>query len=327
MKRWTKEEIDFAIKHFDGTNLYFIVNKLNRSRNSVFNKLNRLGLVDEGDKRKKWSDTEIDFLIQNYEEKGPTYVSEQLNRAKGSVSKQAITLSLKYQNINNFVDRYILIEKLKISQSYSDLLRRLDKVVNGQNLKILKKYINEYNIPNELTTFNLNYIKKTKQPIEYWLSYGTNISSSKLKDKLYKEGLKERKCELCGQDEEWRGKKMSLILDHINGDSDDNNKDNLRIVCPNCNATLDTHCRGNTRINLNLEKNKIIYYCSCGNVKTKKTKQCENCSRIKKRKVERPPYKQLIKELEETNYCAVGRKYGVSDNSIRKWIKLYEKIL
>jgi very-short-patch-repair endonuclease len=46
---------------------------------------------------------------------------------------------------------------------------------------------------------------------------------------------------------------------------------------------------------------------------------------LKERKVERPSYEQLKKEIEETSYCAVGRKYGVSDNAIRKWIKYYEK--
>jgi very-short-patch-repair endonuclease len=43
------------------------------------------------------------------------------------------------------------------------------------------------------------------------------------------------------------------------------------------------------------------------------------------RKVERPPYTQLINEVNELGYAGTGRKYGVSDNSIRKWIKYYEK--
>lgn len=34
---------------------------------------------------------------------------------------------------------------------------------------------------------------------------------------------------------------MGLILDHINGIHKDNRIENLRIVCPNCNATLPTH--------------------------------------------------------------------------------------
>jgi hypothetical protein len=34
---------------------------------------------------------------------------------------------------------------------------------------------------------------------------------------------------------------MSLIW-IINGVNNDNRIENIRIVCPNCNATLDTHC-------------------------------------------------------------------------------------
>ena len=38
---------------------------------------------------------------------------------------------------------------------------------------------------------------------------------------------------------------MALILDHINGVATDNRLENLQIVCPNCAATLDTHCGRN----------------------------------------------------------------------------------
>jgi hypothetical protein len=38
---------------------------------------------------------------------------------------------------------------------------------------------------------------------------------------------------------------MSLVLDHINGVSTDNRIENLRMVCPNCAATLDTRCGTN----------------------------------------------------------------------------------
>ena len=45
------------------------------------------------------------------------------------------------------------------------------------------------------------------------------------------------------------------------------------------------------------------------------------------RKVERPPYKQLLEEVKTLNYSGTGRKYGVSDSAIRKWIKTYEKYI
>ena len=46
---------------------------------------------------------------------------------------------------------------------------------------------------------------------------------------------------------------------------------------------------------------------------------------VSARKADRPPYQKLLEEIEETNYCAVGRKYGVSDNAVRKWVRFYER--
>lgn len=51
-------------------------------------------------------------------------------------------------------------------------------------------------------------------------------------------------------------------------------------------------------------------------------------SRAFNRRVKRPDsYEQFCNEMEELNwnYCAMGRKYGVSDNAIRKWQKSFEK--
>ncbi|MGH2948102.1 MAG: hypothetical protein ACRDPC_17920 [Solirubrobacteraceae bacterium] len=44
-----------------------------------------------------------------------------------------------------------------------------------------------------------------------------------------------------------------------------------------------------------------------------------------RRRVERPPYEQLVAEVAATSYVAVGRRYGVSDNAIRKWLRQYER--
>ncbi len=43
-----------------------------------------------------------------------------------------------------------------------------------------------------------------------------------------------------------------------------------------------------------------------------------------RRTVERPPYEQLLAEIEASSFLAVGRRYGVSDNAIRKWLRAYE---
>ncbi|MCK9446570.1 HNH endonuclease [bacterium] len=66
---------------------------------------------------------------------------------------------------------------------------------------------------------------------------------------------------------------------------------------------------------------QIKNYCSCGKEINRNSKTCESCFRLKQRKVERPLYEILKKEVEENGYSATGRKYNVSDNCIRKWLK------
>ena len=64
--------------------------------------------------------------------------------------------------------------------------------------------------------------------------------SNKLRIRLLKEGVKEHKCENCGLTE-WLGKKISLELDHIDGNCYNHSIENLRVICPNCHAQTETY--------------------------------------------------------------------------------------
>jgi transposase-like protein len=154
----------------------------------------------------------------------------------------------------------------------------------------------------------------------------------RLKERLFAEGLKERRCELCGQGELWQGRRMALILDHVNGVHDDNRLENLRIVCANCNATLDTHCGRNSRLPATEQA-----CLRCGTPFFPRAARQRYCSRAcgqrspgrsgpqpARRRVPRPPYQQLVQEIEALGYPGVGRTYGVSGNAIRKWRRAYE---
>ena len=68
----------------------------------------------------------------------------------------------------------------------------------------------------------------------------------KLKRRLLREGLLERKCYSC-QLTEWLGKPIPLELEHKNGKRSDNRIINLTLLCPNCHAFTPTYRARNCR--------------------------------------------------------------------------------
>ncbi len=49
-----------------------------------------------------------------------------------------------------------------------------------------------------------------------------------------------RTCSICGLSE-WQGESIPIELDHIDGNSENNSRENLRLVCPNCHALTPTY--------------------------------------------------------------------------------------
>ena len=46
---------------------------------------------------------------------------------------------------------------------------------------------------------------------------------------------------ICGINNEWNNKQLNFILDHINGDASNSSRENVRLICPNCDSQLDTY--------------------------------------------------------------------------------------
>ena len=154
-------------------------------------------------------------------------------------------------------------------------------------------------------------LKSVKLPNEMVFIENGHTSTTNLKKKIIREGLKEYKCEKCGITE-WQGKPISLQIHHINGNHHDNRLENLQFLCPNCHSQTDTYAGKNS----------------------------SKGSSIKPRKISNEEYNRIINEnwakthpsldefilsfIELGSFVGVAKKYNVSDNALKKWCKHYD---
>lgn len=99
--------------------------------------------------------------------------------------------------------------------------------------------------------FNQSYLSrggkttgaKRKPTVENVLKYDETLIS-RAKHKHLKQCLLEigRKycCAVCGNTGEWNRQQLDLQVDHIDGNWKNNDRDNLRFICPNCHSQTKT---------------------------------------------------------------------------------------
>lgn len=205
-----------------------------------------------------------------------------------------------------------LSDAVNNSSSIKESLEKLGLRAAGGNYKIFHTQCKKWNIDishfmNSSQVANKNWQdnKFAKLSLDEILVENSNYSRASLKRRLYKEGVKKPFCEMegCGQGEIWLGNKISMIIDHINGVWNDNRLENIRIVCPMCNAALPTHAGRNIR-----------------NKKSRLPKE-KFKEKTSLRKVKRPSKEELKKLLWEFPTTQIAKLYGVSDKAVEKWAR------
>lgn len=263
------------------------------------------------------------------------------------------------------------IEAVKKSYSYSGVCREIGISPKGGNLNTVKKKIEQLNLDashftgqgwNKGKTSETHSSIKKKDTSEILIE-NSGWTSSNIRNRLLKEGLKEHKCECCGRSE-WMGVPIPLELHHINENHYDNRLENLLILCPNCHALTDSHTNidklkeiinkqqiiGKEMTNIlkdkfnklqesQIEKENNVKklakkdpkYCAfCGKEligNARRNKYCSTDCAHKANGSKRPEKEELINKFKElVSFVQVGNHYGVSDNAVRKWCKYYNII-
>lgn len=209
------------------------------------------------------------------------------------------------------MDKNKLEQAIINSKTIKEAIEKLGLRSAGGNYSTFRKYVTLWNLDishfDAKTIIRLNleeYRKNNEINMKDILSENCDYNRRSLKRRLYCSKLKQPICELCGQDELWNGRKMSLILDHINGIHNDNRLENLQIICPNCNATLDTFAGKNTKKRIEKAKKKLsktVY--------------------IPKTRIVWPSKEELEIRIWNEPTTKIAKELGISDSAVTKHCK------
>lgn len=131
------------------------------------------------------------------------------------------------------------------------------------------------------------------------------------------------------------------VVHHLDGDRSNNRSENLLVLERSQHWRLHLwlekgapfeKSEGVKRVNSEKAKveepHKVCLICDVtlqGSMKKFCSPKCYNLS---KRKVQRPSKEELLQEvLNRKSWTALGKKYGVSDNAVRGWVKNYGLLL
>lgn len=236
--------------------------------------------------------------------------------------------------MGKFSDELIL-ETVAKSRYFNEFARNLGASGRGGSYTTLRRRLDSLNADRShwLTKKEVSAIANSKPGKKLTLNETFVVSENKTRTKthLLRRALLEAEvpycCNECGL-MEWNGEPIDLEVDHINEIPYDNRFENLQFLCSNCHTfktrTKKKKLRQEQKAKMATErkqKEKKCWVCNgCGKTTSKGNTRCLQCSGIDNRKIEWPPIDELRERLSCSNYSALARELGVSDNAIRKHI-------
>lgn len=286
-------------------------------------------------------------MFKELRDQGLTY-TQIASRCNSTKSLVAYYLGTKWQK-----DQEKVIEREKAKQEYEQIVvdliskcKNINEVCKNLGIRAtntnyfrINKIIEKYNI--DTSHFCIDNTERKvgrKYTAEDIFKENSDYQKSKLKKKLVEYGYREWKCERCGRSE-WEEEKIPLEVHHINGVNNDNRLENLQLLCPNCHAITDNYCGKNIKKeNLLSVKRKIKICKYCGKEFSGQSDYCSiECGKkaredtlIKSRlnnnenaKLGYPTKNWLEEAIKTRPFLDIGKEFGVSDNTVRRWCKKY----
>lgn len=144
------------------------------------------------------------------------------------------------------------------------------------------------------------------------------------------------KCTECGWDKiNPTTGKCPLEVDHIDGDSTNNVRENLKVLCRNCHSltpnfkALNQDGRGKRQWRKKYNQFEAIgrksadptrKICECGNPKDAKAIQCRKCL-LSVIRDSYPPLEEIVSGVEKLGFTSYGQTIGKSDVAIRRYLR------
>lgn len=139
----------------------------------------------------------------------------------------------------NFFERKYNVSRLTIWETARETATSIEAAEKlGIPYKAFIKIAKEMNVFKETKTpkdVSLKEILEGKHP---------GYSTTRLKERLLNEKGWEYVCNWC-KISEWRGQRLVLQLDHIDGNNSNHKIENLRLLCPNCHSQTETYAGNN----------------------------------------------------------------------------------
>lgn len=146
---------------------------------------------------------------------------------------------MKYKNYTE----QQLIEAVKNSISIAQVIKKLGLIPAGGNYNTINNAIKILKLDTKHflgKAINKGQKFGHKRHINDYLLNKFKISSYNLKKRLINEKLLQSKCYKC-HNTEWNNQPIPLELEHIDGNNQNNNLENLTLLCPNCHAQTSTY--------------------------------------------------------------------------------------